>query len=369
MINLTTRRTHSRIDLPFVLISAVLLLTGLLVIFDATPVAAFRDFGDKLYFFKNQLLWATVGIVSLSFLSLFDYHKLIKISPLLFAGSLILLAAVLIPGIGTKVYGARRWINIGAISFQPSEAAKLALILYVTSIITKFQNFKIRLIDTFTVIFVPAAIGAVLVVLEPDLGTALIFIALTLSIYFVGRGPLKHFLIGLPILVIAALFIIFSSQYRLSRVESFLNPKHDPQGASYQIYQILIAHSTGGLFGVGIGGSQSKFDFIPEVQTDAIFAIFVEEFGFLGAVILVGLYLALISRGITVARKAPDFQGKVLASGLTSLIAIQSMFNLASNVALVPLTGIPLPFISHGGSSLFIVLSSIGILINIKRQS
>lgn len=362
-------RPTNKTDLTLIGITIFLMLFGLITIFDATPVAAFRDFNDKLYYFKNQLLWATIGSIALTFLSFFDYHKLIKMAPFLFAGALILLVAVLIPGIGTKVYGARRWISIAGLTFQPSEAAKMALILYETFIISKFENFKIRLMDAVMVIFVPAMVATSLVVLEPDLGTALIFIGVTAAMYFIGKSPIKHFLITIPVVLGATVVAIFSSPYRLSRVESFLDPTHDPQGASYQIYQILIALKTGGLFGVGLGASQSKFDFIPEVQADAIFAIVVEEFGFIGAAILICAFLVLISRCLKISREAPDFAGKILGTGITSLIAIQSLFNLASNVALVPLTGIPLPFISHGGSSLFVIMAGIGIMLNIKRQS
>ncbi len=367
MTNMVTVR--SKIDLTLILTATFLLIFGLITIYDATPVAAFRDFNDKLYFFKSQLLWATVGSIAMVFLSFFDYHKLIKMAPMLFAGALILLVAVLIPGIGSKIYGARRWISFGGLTFQPSEMAKIALILYETFIISKFQNFKIRLADALTVIFIPALVATLLVVLEPDLGTALILLGVTFTMYFVGKSPIGHFIIGLPILILAVIAAIFSSPYRLSRVESFLDPTHDPQGASYQIYQILIALKTGGLFGVGLGASQSKYNFIPEVQADAIFAIVVEEFGFIGAIVIVGAFLLLISRCIKIAIGAPDNQGKILAAGITALVAIQCMFNLASNVALVPLTGIPLPFISHGGSSLFVIMAGIGILINIKKQS
>lgn len=369
MAALRIKPRNNFVDLPLIIVTSILLITGLITIFDATPVSAFRDFGDKLYYFKNQLIWATLGTVALIFLSFFDYKKLIRLSPIVFGFCILMLIAVLIPGVGSKVYGARRWINFGAFTFQPSEITKLSLLLYSSYVISKFENFRIRLIDTITVIFMPAFLAAGLVLLEPDLGTALIFVALTLAIYFVGRAPIKHFLIGFPILIAGAVAAIVISPYRFSRIQSFMNPTHDPQGASYQIYQILIALVTGGFFGVGIGGSSSKFDFIPEVQGDAIFAVFVEEFGFIGALFIVSLFLILIHRGLKIARSSRDFTGKVLASGIVSLLAIQSLFNLASNVALVPLTGVPLPFISYGGSSLFVTMAAIGILLNIKRQN
>ncbi len=369
MINISKNPKKQTLDIPLIIITAVLVSFGLFIIFDATPISAFRDFNDKLYYFKNQLVWATIGTIALVFLSFFDYHKLLKLSHIIFGVSLLFLLGVLIPGIGTKVYGARRWINFGGITFQPSEIAKLALILYGTTIIAKFENYKIRLADAVMVIFVPAFLATILVLLEPDLGTALIFVAVTLSMYFVGGSPIGHFLIGVPILLAVVIGAIIAAPYRFSRVKSFLDPTHDPQGASYQINQILVALATGGFFGLGLGGSQGKYDFIPEVQGDAIFAVYVEEFGFVGAAVLIILFVMLTIRGFKIAKEAPDFSGKVLATGIISLIAVQSLFNLASNVALVPLTGIPLPFISYGGSSLFITMASIGILLNIKKQS
>lgn len=357
------------LDWPFITATVAMVILGLIIIYDATPVAAYHDFGDKLYYFKNQLVWATLASFALLFLAFFDYHKLLKFAYPLLSASVLLLLAVLVPGIGSKVYGARRWISIAGISFQPSEIAKLGLIFYETAVISKFENFKISFQDAFLVIFLPAFAVTGLVLVQPDLGTALILAGLTLTIYFVGGGPIKHLLLALSALIVAGVGAIIFEPYRFARFNSFLDPSHDPQGASYQINQILIGLSQGGLFGVGLGGSRSKFDFIPEVQGDAIFAVFVEELGFIGALLLIALFLFIIARGIAIARNAPDLTGKVLAIGLVGLIAIQALFNLASVVALVPLTGVPLPFISYGGSSLFVIVAAIGILINIERQS
>ncbi|MBI2598978.1 putative lipid II flippase FtsW [Candidatus Curtissbacteria bacterium] len=363
------RTQKHAIDVPFIAATVLMVIIGLVVIYDATPLAAFQDFGDKLYYFKNQLIWATLGAMALAFFSFFDYHRLLKVAYPFLAFSIFLLLIVLIPGIGSKIYGARRWITLGGFSFQPSEIAKLALIFYEAATITKFENFKIRIGDALLVIFLPALAITGLVLIQPDLGTALIFVAITLTIYFVGGGPIKHLILGFPALIAAVLAAIVLEPYRFARLKSFLDPLHDPQGASYQINQILIALSSGGLFGVGLGASRSKFNFIPEVQGDAIFAVFVEELGFVGAVLLIALFLFIITRGITIAQNAKDFTGKILAIGIVSLIGIQVLFNLASIVALVPLTGIPLPFISYGGSSLFVTMVGVGILINIHRES
>ncbi|MBI4037634.1 putative lipid II flippase FtsW [Candidatus Curtissbacteria bacterium] len=362
-------RNKSKFDLLLVATTFSLVLFGLLTIYDASPIAALRDFGDKLYYFRNQLIWASLGIGVMGFFSLFNYHKILKLSPFILLFSVVSLIAVLVPHVGTEVYGARRWINISGFTFQPSELAKLSIIFYATYIMSKLKNFKIRIFDAAIVYIFPVFVATALVVLQPDLGTALIFLAVSLSIYFIGGAPLWHFFLSLPIVVAGALAAIIAEPYRLTRLKSFLDPSHDPQGASYQINQILTAISSGGFLGVGIGAARSKFAFIPEVHSDAILAIVIEELGFLGAVFLLSLFLFLIYRGIVIAKEAKDFEGKTLAMGIVALLAIQSLFNFASVVALVPLTGIPLPFISYGGSSLLITMAAIGILVNIKLNS
>jgi len=359
----------SHFDLWLIATSILLVIIGLLSIYDASVIAAFRDFGDKLYYFKNQLTWAALGLLAMGFFSFFDYRKLLKISPFLLAICIILLAVVLIPGVGNEIYGARRWIGFSKFSFQPSEITKLALILYGTAIISKFEKYKIKIGDVLIVFFLPLLISVALVLFQPDLGTALIFIGIILTIYFIGKAPVWHFLLAIPLVVGSAIVAIVTQPYRLARLKSFIDPTFDPLNTSYQISQILNALASGGLLGVGIGASRSKFAFIPEVQGDAIFAIIVEEMGFIGAIFLISLFLFLISRAITIAREAPETRGKILAIGIVGLFSIQILFNLASVVALVPLTGIPLPFISYGGSSLFVTLTSVGILLNVKRQS
>ncbi|MEK7581108.1 MAG: putative lipid II flippase FtsW [Patescibacteria group bacterium] len=366
---LKLRSQKKTFDYWLIGVTALLVLIGLIVIYDASVVAAYRDFNDKFHYIKNQLIWTALGAISLTFFSFFNYHRLLKFSSYFLGLSVFFLILVLIPHVGTQVLGARRWINIGSFNFQPSEFAKLAVVFYATFIIDKFENYKMTLLDIFIVYFLPILITTTLVIIQPDLGTALIFFAITIIIYFIGNAPIWHFLLTVPFAIVSALVAIATHPYRIDRIKAFLDPNFDPQGASYQINQIIIALASGGLLGVGIGASRGKFEFIPEVHSDAIFAVLVEELGFLGAFILVGLFLFLITRAINIARNAPDYQGKVLASGIVALIAVQTLFNLAAIVALVPLTGIPLPFISYGGSSLFVTLSAIGILLNIKKQS
>lgn len=366
---LALRSQKNKLDLWFIATAIFLLLFGLLVIYDATIITAYRDFGDKFYYFKNQLVWSSVGITALICFSIIDYHKLLKISWILLLFTIILLIIVLIPQVGTQVLGARRWISIGNFNFQPSEIAKLALIFYATAILSKAEKYKVRFIDAAIVFFLPLLVIVGLILLQPDLGTALILVAILLSVYFVGKASLWHFILIVPVMIIVSIAAIIIEPYRVARLKTFLNPQHDPLGASYQINQILSAISSGGLLGVGIGASRSKFAFIPEIQSDAIFAVIVEELGFIGAIFLMSLFLFLIVRALNIAQNAKDSSGKILAMGIVSLLSIQILFNLASNVALVPLTGIPLPFISYGGSSLVVTMISIGILVNIKRQN
>lgn len=363
------KRKSSQFDVWLIAATATLVIFGLIAIYDSSVIVAFRDFGDRLYYFKNQVAWATFGFFALLFFAVFDYHKLIRLAPIFLALSLFLLLIVLIPFIGTEVLGARRWINLASFTFQPSEFTKLAIVFYATYLMSKFKDYKISLADSALVYFLPLAIATALVIFQPDLGTALIFIAIGLIIYFAASSPIWHFMLALPVVALGAIAAIVTQPYRLERIKAFLDPTYDPSGASYQINQIIIAIAQGGLFGVGLGASTSKFEFIPEVHNDAIFAVIVEEIGFVGGVILIGIFLFLISRILKIAKETKDFSGKILAMGILSLIAVQSLFNIASNVALVPLTGVPLPFISYGGSSLFVTLASIGILINIKRQS
>lgn len=366
---LNLRSQKSPFDFWLLISALVLVGVGLIAIYDASVISAFRDFGDKYYFLKNQVIWAAVGIMSLIFFSFFNYKRLISISHIILGICFLLLILVLIPYVGHEILGARRWISIGNFTFQPSEFTKLAVILYSAMIISKFEKFKMRLLDTFLVYFLPIILITGLVIVEPDLGTALIFFCITIIIYFVANAPIWHFIVTIPAILAAIVVSLLTHPYRIERIKAFLDPKYDPQGASYQINQIIIALASGGLFGVGLGASRSKFEFIPEIHNDAIFAVIVEETGFLGALLLISVFLFLINRCLIIVRSAPDYPGKILATGLVGLIASQTLLNLSAVVALVPLTGIPLPFISYGGSSLFVNLTAIGILLNIKRQS
>lgn len=358
-----TRLLRQKAGPDFVLagLAAGLTLLGLLAIYDASVVEAYRTFADKLYFLKLQAQWALVGVAAAVGTYFFPYPRLRPLAPPLLLATIVLLVLVLIPGVGVEALGARRRIDLGPIGVQPAEFAKLAFIIYLAAFLSAKK-------DSIWPLWLATAIIFGLIVLEPDLGTAVVLLGSAFTVYFVSGAPLLTLLILAIIGVLAGAGVIFVSPYRKERLLTFLDPARDPLGASYHIRQILIALGSGGLFGLGLGQSRQKFQYLPEVTTDSIFAVIAEEVGFVGAVTLILLFLLLIYRGFHIARSCPDSFGRLLATGIVSLIGFQALVNLAAMVALVPLTGVPLPFISYGGSSLVVTLAGIGILLNISKS-
>lgn len=347
----------------FILFGASLLLTffGLLMVYDVSALEGLRDSKDSYYYIRQQIFWAILGFGLMLFFANFDYKKFKKISAFLFFTSAALLLVVLIPGFGVSGGGAHRWLKIGFLTIQPAEIIKLTGVLFLATVFEK----KIRA-NIFLGIVVFA--GFVIAVLQKDLGSALVFTFTVSILYLYAGAPLWHFLLSLPLAGSALWVLIFTSSYRSKRILAFMDPFSDPQGYTYHISQILIALGSGGFFGLGFGKSRQKLDYIPEVSTDSIFAIVGEELGFLGAVILILLFGLLIYRGFKIVQNCSDNFGKLLAVGLTSWLGVQIIINLSSMVALLPLTGVPLPFISYGGSALLTNLTGIGILLNISRQ-
>jgi cell division protein FtsW len=258
--------------------------------------------------------------------------------------------------------GARRWINLGFFVLQPAELTKLVLVIYLSAWFSAKEKGRLA---SF-LILMGMVVG--LVILEPDLGTAIIIIATAVTLYFFSGAPVTQFLVLIPFLGTGVLALAVFSPYRFRRLTTFLNPESDPQGASYHIRQAVIALGSGGLFGVGIGQSRQKYEYLPEANTDSIFAIIGEEIGFLGAILLIGLFAFVIWRGFRIAKRVTDPFGRFLALGITVWFGYQVAINIAAMVALIPLTGVPLPLISYGGSSLVMMLASLGILVNISRS-
>ncbi len=346
--------------LPYLIVGLVAF--GLVMVGNASVVDAARDFGDKWYYLKLQAGWAGIGLVGFWFISRLPYRKLAHLAKMGFVITLVLLVAVLIPGFSSRILGARRWLNLGLFSFQPAELAKLTLVIYWAALLSKSRN-------VFWPFVTSIALVTGLVMLEPDLGTTVILIGTGLMMYFGSGGKLKPILLGTPVFLLIAAGLIFISPYRRDRLMTYFDRTRDPLGASYHIRQVLLSLGSGGIGGVGLGQSRQKYEFLPEVTTDSIFAVVGEELGLIGTSAVILAFLFLFWAGMKVVKSTDDQFGANLALGLTGWIMLQALVNIAAMVALVPLTGIPLPFISYGGSSLVIALLSTGILLNISRQS
>lgn len=337
-------------------------LFGLLAVFNSSVVSAFRDFGNPYHYIRNQAIYLLFGIGAMLFFARFPYKNWYKFAIPLLCITLVLLIAVFIPGIGIRALGAKRWINLGFFSLQPTELAKLALVIYLSAWFAyKEKNRFLPFLSLLGVL-----VG--LVILQPDLGTAIIITSIAMVLYFVSGAPIMHFVLIVPTLVAMVVMLAIAAPYRLARLMTFLNPMNDPLGSSYHIRQILIALGSGGMFGVGIGKSRQKYEYLPEANTDSIFAIIGEEVGFVGVMVLLMVLIFIMYRSFKIAESIPDRFGKLLATGISSWFAIQTVINLSAMVSLVPLTGVPLPLISYGGSNLLAIMVGFGILLNISKH-
>lgn len=364
---LTNKKTSP--DFLLVVITLLLLTIGLIMVYSASAVWASYKFDDSFYFAKRQLLFAGIGVIAMFFIMRVDYWTWRIWSKILIAVCFLLLLLVLIPGIGMERNGSRSWIGVGAFSIQPSEFMKLAMIAFLA----KFLSEKQKNITSFRKGFAPA-LGIVfsafaIIMLQPDLGTGTVMVGTCIIMIFVSGARIAHF-IFLGLLGLSGFAaLVLSAPYRIKRITSYLNPWEDPLGSGFQIIQSLYAVGPGGLFGMGLGQSRQKFFYLPEPQTDFIFAILSEELGFIGGSLILLLFSVLLWRGIRIALGAPDLYGSFLAVGIISMVAIQVMINIAVVTGLIPVTGITLPFLSYGGSSLTLMLMAIGVLLNVSRYA
>lgn len=348
-------------DKRFFVLILVFVFFGLVAVADASAPQALNAYGDKFFFLKQQIVWAGIGLVGLFVTSRIHYSFWEKIATPFFLVSVILLLAVLLPHFSFAALGARRWISLGFFNFQPSELIKLGLATYLAKVASKEK----KVISYF----VPLVLVAVIIMLQPDLGTTLIVVFSGLAQIFVSGINLLYFAGALILGIVGTFVVTILSPYRKERLLTFLQAARDPLGSSYHIKQVLIALGSGGFLGVGLGASRQKYLFLPEASTDSIFAVIAEELGLVGAIVIVLMFAYFVYKGLKIAKAAPDVFSKVLATGLTAWIGGQAFLNIASMVALVPLTGIPLPFISYGGSSLVMVMVACGILLNISKFS
>ncbi len=359
------------IDVQFLLAVYILLAFGLLMVFSASSPSAYASEAtghDSFYYFKRQFLWAVLGSIGMFVAASYDYQKLKKWAFPALCFSVILLIMVLIPAFGRKINDARRWIYIGPVNFQPSEVAKITMIVFFAYSLSK--NYKeLKNFGVFLLYIAIIGIVAVIIMMEPHFSCTMLIVATCAIMLFVAGARIWHFLIlCLPVIPVLIL-VVWKSPYRLARVLSFLDPFADIQGSGWQVVQSLYAIGSGGLFGVGMGQSRQKYLNIPEPHNDFIFSILAEEFGLLGVIIVVLMFIFLISRGIKIALKAPDLFGTLLATGIIAMIAIQALVNIAVVTSTIPVTGMPLPFFSYGGTALAITMTEMGIVLNISKNS
>ncbi|OIK15194.1 stage V sporulation protein E [Bacillus sp. MUM 13] len=356
-------------DLILIIVTLSLLAIGLIMVYSASAIWAAYKFDDSFYFAKRQMLFAFVGVIAMFFIMNVDYWTWRTWSKALIIICFVLLLVVLIPGIGVARNGSRSWIGVGAFSIQPSEFMKLAMIAFLAKFLSERQklitSFKKGLLPSLALVF--TAFG--LIMLQPDLGTGTVMVGTCIVMIFISGARISHFgvlgLLGLTGFV----GLVLSAPYRMKRITSFLDPWQDSLGSGFQIIQSLYAIGPGGLFGLGLGQSRQKFFYLPEPQTDFIFAILSEELGFIGGSLVILLFALLLWRGIRIALGAPDLYGSLVAVGIIAMVAIQVMINIGVVTGLMPVTGITLPFLSYGGSSLTLMLMAIGVLLNISRYS
>ncbi len=359
-------------DKIFVVSFFVFIIAGLVILSSASAVMSFQKYGTSYYYVTHQLLFGFLpGLIAFAACSAVDYKIWKKLAFPLLIISILLLAAVFLPaGIGFEHGGARRWIHLGIFSFQPSEIVKLTFLLYVAAWLSSKGEKNVK---DFSYGFVPfmtlVGIISLLIVLQPDVGTMSVIVASVFCMYFLGGASIAHvFLAGMGGVGLIVL-LIKTAPYRMQRLTTFLNPDFDPLGIGYHINQALLAVGSGGLWGKGFGHSRQKFAYLPEVFGDSIFAIIAEELGFIFAIFFISFILFWILRGLRIAQRASDDFGMLVATGIMSWIAFQSFVNIGAMLSILPLTGIPLPFVSYGGTALIVEMAAIGIVLNISLRA
>jgi cell division protein FtsW len=360
--------TRSSTAILIVATVVVLNVVGAVMVLSASSVASLTDYGSPWYFFFRQLMWTALGLGAFVFAIRFDFRRWrVLVRPLLIT-SVVLLAVVLIPGIGIYVSGSRRWLGAGFLRFQPSEIAKLALLLYAADLVSRRAG---ELHDWRRVVRpVVLVLGGftVLVMKEPDLGSAMVLALVVIAVLVAGGVETRHLAVVGAAGITAVTFLALTEPYRRARMLTFLDPFADSTNAGYQISQSLIALGSGGLTGVGLGAGRAKWNFLPNAHTDFIFAIIGEELGLIGCVLVMGLFIAFAVLGTRAAFRAPDRFGALIAAGATVWVVGQAVINIGAVVGLLPVTGIPLPFVSFGGSALITTMLATGILVNVARQ-
>jgi cell division protein FtsW len=359
--------TSDTIQYDIKLLFPVLMLVGIgiVMVYSASSAMAMNKFGADSYFLKKQSLFALSGIVALVVFRHISYKLFRPLTYLILLFALVLLISVKIPGIGYSAGGAERWIRFSGISFQPSEFARFAMIIYLAYSMSKKQEK----IEVLSIGFIPHVAVLILftglIMIQPDFGSVMILCAVTWIMLFAGGVRITHLLSGLIVIIPPAIYLLQTADYRIKRILSFLDPWKHSSDSGYQVVHSLMAFGSGGIFGSGIGQGYQKLFYLPEPHTDFIFAVIGEELGLLGVLVIVGLYSVIMWRGISIAKKSKDLFGSFVAIGLTSALGLQVFINIGVAMGLLPPKGLALPFLSYGGTSLLVNMACIGILMNI----
>ncbi|MFC1477404.1 putative lipid II flippase FtsW [candidate division KSB1 bacterium] len=368
-VRISDKPSEKQPGLDYALIVAVfiLLTTGIVMVYSASSIVAAEDFGDANFFLKRHLIRVALGLILFAVALKIDYHFYQKISKIGLFFAIGLLLYVLIAD-AVSIKGATRWISVGGFTFQPSVFAQFALIFYMAEALVRKQDKLDDFFDGYLPLLIILCIVSVLILLEPDFSTTVIVTLLVFMMFFLGRVRIKHLaatcVAALPFFALA----IATAPYRIKRLLSFLNPDADPSGSGYQLIQSKISLGNGGFLGVGIGHSKQKLHYLPEPFTDFIYAILGEELGFIGAIFVLFLFLIILWRGLTIAMNTSELYGKLVAAGITLSIVLTAFVNAGVVSGVLPTTGVPMPFISYGGTSLILTLTAIGVLLNISKS-
>lgn len=360
----------ARRSLVFLLVPAFLLtVIGLVEVFSASSVVAYQTYGNSFYFFERQVLYAAMGFVAMLGASRMRYRAWQRLSVPFLAICVVLLVIALHPTAGASAYGASRWIDLGPFTLQPSEFAKLALIAFAATVLSR----KWELLDDPWHVFLPVGpvviVVAGVVLLQRDFGTTIVLTGSVFLMLFAAGARMRHLAVTGTIGLAGSAYLVLGTSYRRARFLAFLHPSQDPRSTGWQLLQGLIALGSGGWFGVGLGASRQKWAYLPNAHTDFIFAVLGEEMGLIGEIVVLCLFALMIYAGLRIAVHAPDRFGRLLAAGITSWIGLQAIVNLGAVTGLLPITGVPLPLVSFGGSALIVSLVGVGVLASIARAS
>ena len=358
------------IRIDFLLVFCVLFLVGfgILMVYSASFYQAELTYSNKYFFMKKQIIGAFIGLAGMIAMYFVNYEKLKKLKWVSIVLSAVLLVLVFIPHIGVRVYGAKRWINLGFFTLQPSEIAKFGFVLFAASSLAK-ANREVKSFKGILPTILAGCLMCLLIIMEPNMSITICVGVTMISMLFVGGASLKHFLLMLIPIVLLVPVLIIIEPYRLRRLIAFLDPFASAGSEGFQLVQSLYGISSGGLFGVGLFNSRQKYLFLPFSESDFIFSIIAEEFGLVGCFVIMAIFLVIVIRGMKISLNAPTRFGTYLASGIVSVIAVQMLVNIAVVSGSIPPTGVPLPFISAGSTSLVVFMSAIGILLNIDKQT